>query len=62
MLPANDELAPYEKLIEGISQLASLMRAYYEALRESGFSAQEAIFLTSEYQKVILGSAKKGND
>ena len=53
-----EELTEYEKMIEGVTQLAGLMWEYYTALTEIGFSKKEALELTIEYQKNIIGMAK----
>lgn len=54
----NEELTQYEKMIEGISQFAMLIYAYYSALIENGFSRKDALVLTIEYQRQILQSVK----
>lgn len=56
-----DELTDFEKLIQGISQFAALVRAYYEALRESGFLHKDAMVLTTQYQKEIINMSKPNN-
>lgn len=53
-----DELADYEKMIENINLFAKLLRAYYEAMIENGFSEKDALYLTSEYQRSVLGIGK----
>jgi len=53
-----EELTDFEKLIECVSQFATLIREYYKALVESGFSKNEAMLLAVEYQKEVLGMAK----
>lgn len=53
-----DERTPYEQLIDGISQFAEVIRAYYNALREQGFAHKDAMLLTIEYQKEIMGMGK----
>lgn len=58
VMPENEELTQYEKLIEGVAQLAAVVKAYYDALRESGLSHKDAMSLTIEYQKSLLGMVK----
>lgn len=57
-----EELTDFEKLVQGVSQFATLVRAYYEALKESGFSHKDAMFLTAQYQKDVLNMAKPNNN
>jgi hypothetical protein len=57
-----DELTDFEKLVQGISQFAALVRAYYEALKESGFTHKDAMVLTAQYQKDVLNMAKPNNN
>jgi len=54
-----DEKTEFEKLIDGVSQLASIVKAYYDSLIESGFSKKDAILLTLEYQKSLFGMVNK---
>lgn len=46
-----DELTDYEKMIENINLFAKLLRAYYEAMIENGFSEKDAMSMTMEYQR-----------
>ncbi len=55
-----DDLTNFEKLIDAISQMAAVVSAYHKALLEQGFSEENALLLTIEYQKELLGMAKKG--
>jgi hypothetical protein len=56
-----DELTNYEKLIEGVNRFAMLMRSYFSALIEQGFSEDQAINLTAQYQRDMLNMAKPHN-
>jgi hypothetical protein len=53
---SDDDLTDFEKAIEGITPLAALIAAYYNALVESGLSKKDALTLTIEYQKQMLSS------
>lgn len=55
-----DELTDFEKLVQGVNQFATLVRAYYDALVESGFSEKDAMVLTAQYQRDVLDMAKPG--
>jgi len=55
----SDELTDFEKMINGISQFAALIIAYYNALIDGGLNKEQAIFLTAEYQKEIIGLNKQ---
>jgi len=57
----SDELTPFERLIEGTTQLAMMLHAYHDALRENGFSEDDAMFLCTEYQKGIIAAAAENN-
>lgn len=54
-----DEKTDFEKLIESVHQLADIVRTYYELLIEKGFTAEEALKLTVEYQNAIISTARK---
>lgn len=54
----DDELTDYEKLIEGVSKVARLMRAFYSALIEENFTEAQATTLTIEYLRGILELSK----
>ena len=54
-----DDLTEFEKMINSISQFAALIIAYYNALIEGGMDEDQAIFLTAEYQREIIGLNKK---
>jgi hypothetical protein len=54
----NVELTSFEKLMEGVFQTSLVVRKYYESLIESGFTEEEAIELTKEYQKSLLSLGK----
>ena len=55
------ELTEYEKLIEGVSQLANTVRVYYETLIENGFSEKDALALARDYQNALISaSVSKG--
>lgn len=54
-----DEKTDFEKLIESVNQLATVVRAYYEILVEKGFTADEALKLSVEYQNSIIMMARK---
>lgn len=49
-----DELTPFEKIMEGVNEFATVIRAYYDALINKGFTAEQALALTIEYQKGLL--------
>lgn len=53
-----DELTNFEKLVESVNMLATLVHSYYQALRERGFSDDQAMFLVGEYQDTVLNFAK----
>jgi hypothetical protein len=55
-----DELTDFEKLVQATNQFAALIRQYYKALIEQGFSETEALLMTIEYQKAAMGMSKKG--
>jgi len=54
-----NELTDYEKLVEGMNQLANVVREYYNALIEKGFSDKDALVLTVEYQRSIVETSRK---
>lgn len=47
------------EMVEGLQHIAFIVRAYFEALLENGFSNKEALTLTSEYQTAMIKSAHK---
>ena len=53
-----NELTDYEKLVEGVAQLASLVSAYYKSLIDNGFIEKDALVLTIDYQNEIISLAK----
>jgi len=54
-----EELTDFEKLVQGVSQFATLVRAYYDALIESGFSHKDAMVLTVQYQKDVINISRQ---
>ena len=51
--------ADIDQAIEGARQLATLLRAYYQFLREQGFTTGQAMQLTAEYQAAVLAMGPK---
>lgn len=60
----SEELTPYEKMLDGVAQFATLIRTYYVSLTESGFSHDDAMVLTMDYQKelVAMMSPNRGQE
>jgi hypothetical protein len=48
------ELTDFEKLIDGMTTMAGLVIAYYNALVEGGMPKKEALTLTIEFQKAVI--------
>ena len=59
MAEDNVELTSFEKLMDGVFQTSLVIRKYYENLIESGFTEEQAIELTKEYQKSIFSLGKQ---
>jgi ketol-acid reductoisomerase len=49
-----DERTDYEQTIEGISKIAELVAAYYDALFRNGIEKELAQKLTISYQQSIM--------
>ena len=56
-----DEKTDFEKMTEGVFQLALLLNKYYEALKESGVPDELAQKLVVAYQGHILGIANQNH-
>lgn len=50
----NDPLANMDQLLRAVVDIAKVMRVYYVALIEEGFSNEEALRVTMAYQRTIL--------
>lgn len=56
-----DEKTEFEKMTEGVFQLALLLNKYYEALKQEGVPEELAHKLVVAYQGYILGIANPNN-
>jgi hypothetical protein len=53
-----DILAGMDQLLRGLVDVARIVRAYYTALVEQGFTESEAMILTCQYQTGLQGGGK----
>ena len=54
----DDPLAAFDQMLRGIVDWVRLMRAYYEACLEMGFSRDEAMTLTIAYQHGLQAASQ----
>lgn len=47
-------IGQFDQALEAIKDIARLTKAHYDNLIKSGFSAQEALYLSGEFQKNII--------
>lgn len=55
------ELTNIEQLVEAVNQLATIVRNYYDALKQRGFSDKDALQLSIAYQNAIINLSKSNN-
>lgn len=48
-----------EEIVEALSTVAKLLRAYSECLRAAGFSQKETLALTQQFQATLWGHSLK---
>lgn len=52
-----------DQMLQGVKQLAQLVAAYRQELKDQGFTALEALTLTAQFQTAIIqASGNKGKD
>jgi hypothetical protein len=51
-------IGQFDQMIEGIKDLAKATKVHYDNLIKSGFNQQEALWLSSEFQKNIMNGNK----
>lgn len=54
-----DLLAGFDQLLRGLVDFARIVRTYYLALVEQGFTEVEALRLTIAYQSCLQGNQQK---
>lgn len=52
---SDDPIAALDQALRGMVDVARVLRAYRDALVDQGFTSEEALALTTQYQAILWG-------